>query len=181
MCTSPPAPLPEQRRIAAILDHADSLRAKRRQALDLLDTLTQSIFTDMFGDPIGNPKRWPAGKLGDVATLHWGWYPSPRSLEILPGGHLAGNFKASSPTCFGRLRSTSQGSHPAKRHEKLVPAGTLLIVVKSEGLLLAHQLPSRHHAGADLFRAGLEGMHHTQLRVKFSGQLPAVWPGMAPL
>lgn len=42
-------PLPEQRRIAAILDHADAIRAKRRQVLACLDTLTQSIFHDMFG------------------------------------------------------------------------------------------------------------------------------------
>jgi len=42
--------LPEQRRIATILDHADALRAKRRQVLARLNTLTQSIFHDMFGD-----------------------------------------------------------------------------------------------------------------------------------
>ena len=51
--------LPEQRRIAEILDKADALRAKRRDALDQLDTLTQSIFLDMFGDPATNPKGWP--------------------------------------------------------------------------------------------------------------------------
>ena len=45
----PLPPLPEQRRIAAILDHADALRAKRRQVLAHLDALTQSIFHDMFG------------------------------------------------------------------------------------------------------------------------------------
>lgn len=44
-------PLPEQRRIAAILDQADTLRAKRREALVQLDSLTQSIFIEMFGDP----------------------------------------------------------------------------------------------------------------------------------
>jgi type I restriction enzyme S subunit len=43
-------PLPEQRRIAAILDHSDALRAKRREAHARLDSLTQSIFHDMFGD-----------------------------------------------------------------------------------------------------------------------------------
>ncbi|MGL5853204.1 MAG: restriction endonuclease subunit S [Phycicoccus sp.] len=43
-------PLPEQRRIAAILDHADALRAKRRQVLTHLDALTQSIFHDMFAE-----------------------------------------------------------------------------------------------------------------------------------
>ena len=47
--------LPEQRRIAAILDRADALRAKRRAALAQLDTLAQSIFIDMFGDPATNP------------------------------------------------------------------------------------------------------------------------------
>lgn len=47
----PLPPIEEQRRIAAVLDAADALRAKRRQALDKLDTLSQSIFIDMFGDP----------------------------------------------------------------------------------------------------------------------------------
>ena len=46
----PLPPLPEQRRIAAILDQADALRAKRRQVLAYLDSLTQSVFHDMFGD-----------------------------------------------------------------------------------------------------------------------------------
>ena len=57
---------PTQRRIADILDRADALRAKRRAALALLDTLPQSIFIEMFGDPASNPKRWPASRLGDL-------------------------------------------------------------------------------------------------------------------
>jgi type I restriction enzyme, S subunit len=55
----PLPPLPEQKRIAEILDHADALRAKRRAALAELDTLSQSLFLDMFGDPVTNPKGWP--------------------------------------------------------------------------------------------------------------------------
>lgn len=59
-------PLPEQRRIAEILDKAKSLRANRRAALAQLDTLTQSIFLTMFGDPATNPNGWPLTRLGDL-------------------------------------------------------------------------------------------------------------------
>ena len=62
----PLPPLPEQRRIAEILDKADALRAKRRAALAQLDTLTQSIFLDMFGDPFKH--RWPMSTVADMAA-----------------------------------------------------------------------------------------------------------------
>ena len=66
----PLPPLSEQRRIAAILDQADALRAKRREAFAQLDSLTQSIFLEMFGEPVSNPKGWPdALSLGDVADI----------------------------------------------------------------------------------------------------------------
>ncbi len=62
----PLPPLSEQRRIAAILDKADELRAKRRAALAKLDRLTQSIFLDMFGDPAQVLTKWPIRKLGPL-------------------------------------------------------------------------------------------------------------------
>lgn len=52
-------PLPEQIRIAAILDQADALRVKRRETLAQLDSLMQAIFIDMFGDPAHNPFSFP--------------------------------------------------------------------------------------------------------------------------
>lgn len=61
-------PLPEQRRIAEILDKADALRAQRRAALAQLDALAQSLFLDMFGDPISNTEGWKTCRLEDVAT-----------------------------------------------------------------------------------------------------------------
>ena len=54
----PLPPLAEQKRIAAILDAADALRAARRESLAQLDILLQSTFLDMFGDPVTNPKEW---------------------------------------------------------------------------------------------------------------------------
>jgi len=65
----PLPPLSEQKRIAEILDRAEALRAKRRAALALLDELTQSIFLDMFGDPVTNPKGWELRTLGDSLTF----------------------------------------------------------------------------------------------------------------
>jgi type I restriction enzyme S subunit len=50
-------PLTEQHRISAILDHADALRAKRRQVLAHLDSLTQAIFTEMFSAGDFDPMR----------------------------------------------------------------------------------------------------------------------------
>lgn len=59
-------PLEEQGRIAAILDQAEELRAKRRAAIALLDQLPQAIFLDMFGDPATNPMGWPIRCVGDL-------------------------------------------------------------------------------------------------------------------
>lgn len=82
----PLPPLAEQKRIAAILDAADALRAKRRESLAQLDTLLQSTFLDMFGDPVTNPKGLPketlkttfmftTGKLDSNAAVDGGSYP----------------------------------------------------------------------------------------------------------
>lgn len=68
----PLPPLPEQRRIAAILDKADALRAKRREAIAKLDQLLQSVFLDMFGDPVTNPKGWEQVTFGDLIKVKSG-------------------------------------------------------------------------------------------------------------
>ena len=64
----PLPPLAEQRRIAEVLDRAEALRAKRRAALAQLDALTQSLFLDLFGDPVSNPKGVKVVRLAEVAT-----------------------------------------------------------------------------------------------------------------
>ncbi|MEI8603704.1 restriction endonuclease subunit S [Pseudoalteromonas sp. B160] len=58
-------PLDEQKRIAAILDKADAIRRKRQQAIRLVDDFLRSVFLDMFGDPVTNPKGWQVELLGE--------------------------------------------------------------------------------------------------------------------
>lgn len=101
----PLPPLYEQRRIAAILDKADALRQKRKRAIALLDSLTQSIFLEMFGDL--SERRWPKRRLGDIVTIRRG--ASPRPIEQFLGGTIPwikiGD--ASAPGDF-YLRSTAE-------------------------------------------------------------------------
>lgn len=59
-------PIDEQRRIAAILDRVEALRAQRRQALARLDGLTQSLFFDLFGPPASILENWPTRELGTL-------------------------------------------------------------------------------------------------------------------
>lgn len=65
----PLPPLVEQRRIAAILDKADALRCKRKGAIDLIDSLSQSIFLEMFGSLSSNSQRWASANITDVCEL----------------------------------------------------------------------------------------------------------------
>ena len=79
-------PLEEQRRIAVVLDAAEELHAKRRQTLNLLDSLTQAIFTDMFGNPLTNPKEIISAPLGDLIKLKSGQSLPAKAMR--PGPHL---------------------------------------------------------------------------------------------
>lgn len=62
----PIPPLVEQRRIADVLDRAETLRAKRREALAQLDNLSQAIFLEIFGDPKLNKKAFPEVAMGSL-------------------------------------------------------------------------------------------------------------------
>lgn len=83
------APIPDpgfegQRRIAAILDKADAIRRKHRQALAEIDVLLRATFLDMFGDPRTNPKGYKTTALENVCErivdcLH----TTPRHKEIV--------------------------------------------------------------------------------------------------
>ncbi len=64
----PLPPLKEQKRIAAILDKADAIRRKRQQAIKLADDFLRSVFLDMFGDPVTNPKGWDVVHIEEICS-----------------------------------------------------------------------------------------------------------------
>ena len=61
-------PRSEQLRIAEILDRADAMRRKRKEANALTDELLRSVFLALFGDPVANPKRWVLKSVSDVCV-----------------------------------------------------------------------------------------------------------------
>lgn len=65
----PLPPLPIQKQIAEILEKADEARQKRKEANKLTDEFLQSVFIEMFGDPVKNPKGWEKKLIGDLCLV----------------------------------------------------------------------------------------------------------------
>lgn len=136
----PLPPLPEQKRIATILDKADALREKRRQAIAKLDELIQSVFLDMFGDPVTNPKEWETVRLTEIGTFISGATPSKKV-----GKFWNGDIPWVSPKDMKVDYITDSIDHVTgtafeKTNLKRIKPGCLLIVVR--GMILAHSFPT---------------------------------------
>lgn len=83
----PLPPLPTQRHILSILEKAEETKRLRAQADELTDRLLQSVFLEMFGDPVRNPKGWEMIKLGEVTEISSGSTPS-RDVPAYFGGEI---------------------------------------------------------------------------------------------
>ena len=68
----PLPPLATQKHIARVLEQADQLRKQAQQMESELNQLAQSVFLEMFGDPVTNPKKWPLCQLSDIASVQLG-------------------------------------------------------------------------------------------------------------
>ncbi|GAB3518559.1 restriction endonuclease subunit S [Photobacterium alginatilyticum] len=98
----PLPPLEEQKRVVAILDKADAIRQKRKQAIDLADEFLRSVFLDMFGDPVTNPKGWEVRALKDLAKIQIG----PFGSQLHKEDYITGGIPLINPTHIvdGKLR-----------------------------------------------------------------------------
>nr|WP_186353107.1 restriction endonuclease subunit S [Pseudomonas gessardii] len=140
----PLPPIPEQRRIAAILDKADALRAKRREAIAKLDQLLQSVFLEMFGDPVTNTKGWPLISFADVGQWKSGATPSKSEPT-----YWDGSFPWVSPKDMKVSLITDAQDHVSdlafqSTNLKRIEPDHLLIVVR--GMILAHSFPTAVNA-----------------------------------
>lgn len=81
----PLPPLDVQKKIASVLEKADTLIAMREKQLAKLDELLQALFLDMFGDPVTNPKGWEKLPMGQLMTIVRGG--SPRPINNFLGGN----------------------------------------------------------------------------------------------
>ena len=127
----PLPPLAEQRRIAEVLDRAEALRAKRRAALAQLDSLTQSLFLDLFGNPIHNERKWPLVALRETCRVERGKFtPRPRGDPSYYGGRFPFIQTGDISSSGGRLNSWSQTlNEKGVSVSRSFPAGTVVIAI----------------------------------------------------
>jgi type I restriction enzyme S subunit len=123
--------LPEQQRIAAILGRADRLRRLRRTARELGDTYLQSVFLEMFGDPVTNPMGWPIVKLDSIGKLDRGKSKHrPRNAPKLYGGPYPFVQTGDVAGASGYIRTYKQTySETGLQQSKLWPSETLCITI----------------------------------------------------
>jgi len=155
----PLLPLPEQRRIAAILDKADAVCRKRQQTLDLAEQFLRSAFLDMFGDPVTNPKRWPVKKLGQITLIITGNTPSRKK-----------------PLYYGVVIEWIKSDNINTPSHFLTPAAECLSMEGKKRGRMAH-------AGATLMtsiagsRSCIGNVALTDREVAFNQQINAIEPG----
>jgi type I restriction enzyme S subunit len=127
----PLPPLTTQQKIAKILDTADQLRQYNKQLIEKYDALTQSLFLDMFGDPIKNEKGWEKKKLGDLGVfkngLNYSKSSNGKMVKILGVGDFKDYWKISN---YDNLSTIEIETFPSK--DFLLKNGDL-IFVRSNG------------------------------------------------
>ncbi|MEZ8405437.1 restriction endonuclease subunit S [Vibrio splendidus] len=135
----PDWPLETQKQIAAVLEKADQLRKDCKQMEQELNSLAQSVFIDMFGDPVMNPKGFEVTKLKDLVSVLSGATPSKSNDSF-----WIGDVPWVSPKDMKVAELYDAIDHVneitfTKTNLKSIPLNSILIVVR--GMILAHTVP----------------------------------------
>ncbi|WP_438465558.1 restriction endonuclease subunit S [Marinomonas sp. PE14-40] len=135
-----PLPLLEtQKQIAAVLEKADQLRKDCQQMEQELNSLAQSVFIDMFGDPVTNPKGWETSSLKKLVSVLSGATPSKSNKK-----YWTGNYPWVSPKDMKVTEISDSIDHVSdlafeETNLKQISVNSILIVVR--GMILAHTVP----------------------------------------
>lgn len=123
--------LPEQQRIADILDKAEAINQKREQVLALCDEFLRATFLDMFGDPVSNPKGWEFKDFAELGELNRGKSKHrPRNDPKLLGGDYPLIQTGDVANSKGYITNfTSTYSEFGLKQSKLWSKGTLCITI----------------------------------------------------
>jgi type I restriction enzyme S subunit len=127
----PLPPLKIQNRITEVLDRASEIVDKRKKQIMLLDQFTKSVFIEMFGDPVTNPKGWELIKLGVCVSKIENGY-SPVCLQRSAAENEYGVLKLSAVT----------NGYYAENENKALPEGMpfrVEIEVKENDLLMTRK------------------------------------------
>lgn len=151
----PLPPLKEQKRIAAILDKADAIRRKRQQAIKLADDFLRSVFLDMFGDPVTNPKGWEVKKIRDFLSIKNGYaFKSEYFVD-------KGNYVLLTPGNFYEKGGYRDRAGKQKFYDGPVPDS---FVLKEGDILLAMTEQAAGLLGASMeVPSGLAHLHNQRL------------------
>ena len=117
----------KQKRIVKILDAADALRHKRKQAITLLDDYLKSVFLEMFGDPMLNPKKIKKAKIKDIGQVFTGNTP-PRN-EAKNYGSFIEWIKSDNINNSGHYLTKASEflSESGSKKARIVPSGSILV------------------------------------------------------
>ena len=161
----PLPPLEEQKRIAGILDEADRVRKKTQALIDKYDELAQSLFLDMFGDPVTNPKGWEVKPLGELFQISTGKTPSTKDSE-----NFNGNIPFVTPPDFNSDDETDRFlSEKGAAQSRIVPKGSLLVTcIGSIGKTKIVDLPSCFNQQINAIEIG-SGWHPEVLELAVQG------------
>jgi type I restriction enzyme S subunit len=123
----PLAPIASQRRIADILDKTDEIVRKRKEAIALTEQLQKSIFLDMFGDPVINPKGWEVNKVIDYCDCIVPGRDKPKSFTGSIPWITTADLKFLDKTYFSNLNMKLSENEIKEVNAKIIPKNSVLL------------------------------------------------------
>jgi type I restriction enzyme S subunit len=123
----PLPPLPEQKRIAVVLDKANGIRRKREKAIELTDSFLRSMFLEMFGDPVSNPKKWDVMKVGEVCDSIVPGRDKPKSFTGTMPWVLSDDLNHGDFTSVSKQQLGLTDAEITEVRARVIPKGSVLM------------------------------------------------------